>query len=132
MGKYLKNFTTESDYHTFKGGEGYIEPNVSLIKESNHIYFNPKMIKFAIQIYDCYAIDGMTFYDWALSSYYNYDVNMCIIEGLINNENLRECCKKYQNNNQEIINNDGKTYDVTLNTIILDGRSYIADAYEGQ
>ena len=39
--KYLKKFSTESDYQTFKSSAEYIEPNVSVTEESTTIYYNP-------------------------------------------------------------------------------------------
>ena len=44
--KYLKKFSTESDYQTFKGGSDWTTPNVSLIEEkvssndNSYIMFN--------------------------------------------------------------------------------------------
>lgn len=38
--RYLKKFSTESDYQTFKEGVEYLEPNVSSITDNNKIYYN--------------------------------------------------------------------------------------------
>lgn len=42
--KYLKYFTNESDYQTFKDSEDYILPNVSYVEENAIVMFNPNMI----------------------------------------------------------------------------------------
>ena len=41
MGKYLKLFNQDAEYHLFKESEEYILPNVSFIVESNSIAYNP-------------------------------------------------------------------------------------------
>ena len=40
--KYLKYFTNESDYQTFKESEDYVLPNVSFVVETNSIGYTPK------------------------------------------------------------------------------------------
>ena len=41
MAVYLRKFSSSSDYQTYKEGESYVTPNVSLITENNSIHFNP-------------------------------------------------------------------------------------------
>ena len=39
--EYLKKFDTEAQYNTFKTSADYVEPNVSFIKETNGVAYNP-------------------------------------------------------------------------------------------
>lgn len=38
--KYLKNFSTESDYLTYRDGSEYLKPNVSLCEDNGDVYYN--------------------------------------------------------------------------------------------
>ena len=38
--KYLKEFSTESDYLTYRNGVDYIKPNVSLSDDIGSVYYN--------------------------------------------------------------------------------------------
>lgn len=53
--KYLKYFTNESDYQTFKESEDYILPNVSYVEDSNEVMFNP-LVK-SVRIFDNTSYD---------------------------------------------------------------------------
>ena len=39
--KFLKKFKTDADYQTYKEGESYVTPNVSLVTENNGIHYHP-------------------------------------------------------------------------------------------
>ena len=41
--KYLKYFTNESDYQTFKESEDYVLPNVSFVENSDVVMYNPEL-----------------------------------------------------------------------------------------
>ena len=74
--KYLKDFSTESDYQTFKGGGDWATPNVSFINKDKRIFYNKKSnIFYTLQtIYNIktshQALPGMTWDDWVNSEYY--------------------------------------------------------------
>ena len=38
--KYLKEFSTESEYLTYRDGKDYIKPNVSLLDDKGRVYYN--------------------------------------------------------------------------------------------
>ena len=38
--KYLKEFSTESDYLTYRDGADYLKPNVSLCDGNGGVYYN--------------------------------------------------------------------------------------------
>ena len=38
--KYLKKINTESDYKTYRDGEGYLKPNVSLTIDTKNVFYN--------------------------------------------------------------------------------------------
>jgi hypothetical protein len=43
----IKNFETPADYQSFKGSDEMVKPNVSYVKETNEIHYNPRFaIKF--------------------------------------------------------------------------------------
>lgn len=74
--KHLKKFQTNSDYQTFKGSSDWITPNISVIVEDDTIMFEPftdvvSLITFTINRVEYRAEEGMTFYDWAMSEYYD-------------------------------------------------------------
>ena len=41
MGKYLKKFSTHTEYQTYITSEGFVMPNVSLCVNENDVHFNP-------------------------------------------------------------------------------------------
>lgn len=73
--KYLKKFQTNTDYQTFKSSSEYVEPNVSVIENDNTIFYepvkSPTLITFTVNGAEYQAEEGMTFYDWAMSEYYD-------------------------------------------------------------
>ena len=74
--KYLKDFSTESDYQTFKGNGDWATPNVSFIYKDRKLVYNKETIIFyTVQtIYNIktnhQALPGMTWNDWVNSEYY--------------------------------------------------------------
>lgn len=38
----IKNFETPADYQSFKGGGEMVKPNVSYVKETNEVHYNPR------------------------------------------------------------------------------------------
>lgn len=75
--KYIKRFSKVSDYEAFRGGGEYITPNISLIDDGKRVYSEKKvnnkgkLITFTVNGTEYQAEEGMTFYDWALSEYYD-------------------------------------------------------------
>lgn len=72
--KYLKYFTNESDYQTFKDSEEYITPNVSYVEEINGVKFNPNvtsvsLIEFTVEGTPYQAEEGMTWQEFVDSNY---------------------------------------------------------------
>lgn len=47
--EYLKIFSSESDYQTFKEGNDWITPNVSIIEENKGIKYNAKKLAFTLK-----------------------------------------------------------------------------------
>ena len=41
MSKYLKLFETDAEYQQFIGGGDFLRPNVSLVTDTNSVYYNP-------------------------------------------------------------------------------------------
>lgn len=74
--KYLKEFSTESDYQAFKSSSDWVTPNVSFItKDETLVYNRPTIIFHTVQtIYNIktshQALPGMTWGDWINSEYY--------------------------------------------------------------
>jgi hypothetical protein len=74
--KYLKDFSTESDYQAFKSAGDWATPNVSFINKDKRTFYNKKTIIFyTVQtIYNIkvnhQALPGMTWNDWVNSEYY--------------------------------------------------------------
>lgn len=74
--KYLKEFSTESDYQAFKSSGDWATPNVSFItKDETLVYNSPTIIFYTVQtIYNIktthQALPGMTWDDWINSEYY--------------------------------------------------------------
>lgn len=80
--KYLKKFNNSSDYESFKEGEEYVTPNVSLITDNNSVMFNPKVVeiinfkinfKGASLTKDYISEKNMTWEEWVNSN--KYDIN---------------------------------------------------------
>lgn len=73
--KYLKIFQTNADYQTFKSSSEYVAPNISVIENDHTIFYEPikppTLITFTIVGTEFQAEEGMTFYDWAMSEYYD-------------------------------------------------------------
>lgn len=82
MAEYLKVFKNESDYQTFREGEDWITPNVSLIETTSsgenisqinfHKYEPPKLhiyITMYDVMYDIIYEEGMTWGEWINSKY---------------------------------------------------------------
>ena len=80
--KYLKKFSTESDYQTFKSSSEYIKPNVSAIEDSTSspVQYNPVKPTFTIICNESEMkldwtsktlefIPGMTWGEWVDSEY---------------------------------------------------------------
>lgn len=44
--KYLKYFTNESDYNTFKTGSDYVTPNVSYAVDSDKVFYGPAILSY--------------------------------------------------------------------------------------
>ena len=77
---YLKRFTNDADYQSFKGGD-FITPNVSTVEENNKVYYNPlkKLMNVTVKGDDMLCIgapdtniiieEGMTWNEWINSSY---------------------------------------------------------------
>ena len=38
--KYLKEFSTESDYVVYRDGGSYLKPNVSLLDDNGDVFYN--------------------------------------------------------------------------------------------
>lgn len=53
--KYIKHFKSTSDYLSFNTGEDWLTPNISLIEETNKVYYNKKE---TIQLCDVAYWDG--------------------------------------------------------------------------
>lgn len=77
--KYLKKFSTESEYQTFKNGDDWVTPNVSAIEEDNGLFYNeiPKLISFTVYCggdgftKEYTAEEGMTWEEWINSGKYD-------------------------------------------------------------
>lgn len=73
--KYLKKFQTNADYQTFKSSSEYVAPNISVIENDHMIFYEPikppTLITFTVNGAEYQAEEGMTFYDWAMSEYYD-------------------------------------------------------------
>lgn len=70
--KYLKKFQTNADYQTFKGGDNWVLPNVSLVTENNKLVYKPKsLISFTVDGVTYQAEEGMTWIEFC-GSKYNY------------------------------------------------------------
>jgi hypothetical protein len=73
--KYIKRFSKVSDYEAFKGGGEYITPNISLIDDGKRVYSEKKvnnednLITFTVDGIEYQAEEGMTWKEWANSSY---------------------------------------------------------------
>lgn len=84
--KYLKKFQTNADYQAFKNSSDWVTPNISVIKENVsgndfNIVFEPfaspaALFTFTVNGNEYQAEEGMTFYDWALSEYYDISCNL--------------------------------------------------------
>jgi hypothetical protein len=49
--KYINKFSTDADYQTFKSGDDWVLPNVSLVTENNKLVYKPKsLIAFLCEI----------------------------------------------------------------------------------
>jgi hypothetical protein len=67
----IKNFETPADYQSFKGSDEMVKPNVSYVKETNEIHYNPR---FAIDFEaGNYYVDEANYLSYA----YNDIKNTC-------------------------------------------------------
>lgn len=96
--KYLKVFETDTDQQNYINGE-FDRPNITVVRNKKQtINYVPKMINdegnsgnlitFTINGTEYQAEDGMTFYDWALSEYYDNSCNLFLIVG--GNDKLKD------------------------------------------
>lgn len=90
--KYLKKFQTNSDYQAFKGSSDWITPNLSAIEHNDTVFyekFTPPILTFTINGTEYQAEEGMTFYDWAMSDYFNTSCPLNMT--MLSYPNLRDC-----------------------------------------
>lgn len=79
--KYLRLFKTDAEYNTFKTSSEYIEPHVVAIGESidklkpTYQVERPKEITFKVNKTVWYAMEGMTWEEFAISDYNNHNSN---------------------------------------------------------
>ena len=109
-----------------EGGGEYITPNISLIDDGKRVYSEKKvnnesnLITFSINGVECQAEEGMTFYEWAISDYFNETAQLYIYVGL--NNNLREQIMKNNvdcNNSLPIVNEAGIPYTPYIMTTVV-------------
>jgi hypothetical protein len=92
--KYLKIFETTSEQQSYLNGV-VITPSITITRnnESTINYISEviegedndcTLIIFNVNGVECQAEDGMTFYDWALSKYYNSLCNLFLIGENVN------------------------------------------------
>jgi hypothetical protein len=91
--KYIKKFSKNTDYQAFINGDNYITPNICYVTESKGLKFKskeksgPVLITFTINGTEYQAEEGMTFYDWAISEYFD---SSCNLNSPVYNGNLRD------------------------------------------
>ena len=74
--KYLKDFSTESEYQAFKSAGDWATPNVSFINKDKRTFYNKQTIIFYTleprynEQTTHQALPGMTWNDWVNSEYY--------------------------------------------------------------
>ena len=106
-----------------EGGGEYITPNISLIDDGKRVYSEKKvnnesnLITFSINGVECQAEEGMTFYEWAISDYFNETARLYMYIG--DNSNLQEQIMKYNidcNESMPIYNMAGVSYTPYITT----------------
>ena len=81
--KYLRKFQTNADYQAFKNSSDYVTPVVSIITDNDTVVFEPlvgsaALFTFTVNGNEYQAEEGMTFYDWALSEYFDISCRLTI------------------------------------------------------
>lgn len=94
--KHIKKFQTNADYEIFKDSSNWIIPNISHLSENDNIVFGQfipssptqkTLIIFTVNGIEYQAEEAMTFYDWALSDYFDSSCNLSIcFDGGLRNE----------------------------------------------
>lgn len=80
--KYLKYFTNESDYQTFKDSEDYVLPNVSYVENSDIVMYNPYVEPASPNLVCTYNVTDISQETQILASYGLGCVTNMIINGV--------------------------------------------------
>lgn len=112
MVDYIKLFETMSEYEAFTNSEEFVKPNVSYVKNTNEVKFNPNaasanLIEFTVDGISYQAEEGMTWQDFVDSNY--NDGYVVINRGYVNCGGAR-------------IDNEGSY--VLASDVIVNGRTY--------
>ncbi len=46
MSKYLKRFSTHTEYETYINGDDVLKPNVSYCEDNNEVHYNPFVLTY--------------------------------------------------------------------------------------
>lgn len=88
---------------------------------------DPILITFTVEGIEYQAEEGMTFYEWAISDYYNESVNITTLADF--GTPIREYCLNNGDTGTELCSGSGISYTpkITTSTIIQDGGEYVVD-----
>ena len=114
-----------TDYATIAYVDGLVGDINSVLEEI--INGGPALITFTVGGKECQAEEGMTFYEWAISDYYNENVNMYSVHNTT--ISIREYCINNGDTGCGLCASSGMHYSgITTSTIIQDGGEYVVSS----